>query len=95
MTMQEHLKCMTRIHGKRVCNACFALVIGYSRSRLATLITEIRNTARSGSIYGNRHHKREKNNITTARVLFEQYIKEFGEPMPNRQTRQFKDGQLI
>jgi hypothetical protein len=95
MTMREHLKCITRVYGKRVCNACFALAIGYSRSRLAALITDIRNTTRSGSIHGNRHHRREKNNTTIARVLFEQYVKDFGEPMPNRQTRRFKDGQLI
>ena len=41
MSMHECLKCVTRIQGKRVCNAYFALAIGYSRSRLTSMITEI------------------------------------------------------
>jgi hypothetical protein len=40
-SMHERLKCVTRIQGKRVCNACFALAIGYSKSRLTGVITEI------------------------------------------------------
>jgi hypothetical protein len=93
--MQERSKCVTRISGKRVCNACYALAVGYSRSRLADLIAEIRSNGRCASRHGNTHRRREKNKITMARVLFEQYMKDFGEPMPNRETRRLKDGELV
>ena len=54
-----------------------------------------RNLACCGSVHGNRHCQREKNNITTTKVLFEQYVKDFGESVPNQQTRRLKDGQLV
>jgi hypothetical protein len=93
--MQEYIKCVTRINGLRVCNACYALAIGYSRSKLADLIGEIRNSGRCSSHHGNTHRRREMNKITMARVLFEQYVKDFGKPMPNGQTRRLKDGKLV
>jgi hypothetical protein len=30
LNMQDRVKCVTRISGKRVCNACYALAVGYS-----------------------------------------------------------------
>jgi hypothetical protein len=91
----EHIKCVTRINGKKVCNACYAVAIGYSRSKLMNFIAEIRNTGRYTSVHGNTHRRREKNKVTVARALFEQYVKDFGEPMPHRQTRRLKDGALV
>jgi hypothetical protein len=95
LNMQERIKCVTRISGKRVYNACYALAIGYSQNRLADLIAEIRDTGRCASHHGNTHRRREKNKITMARVIFEQYVKDFGEPMPNRETRRLKDSELV
>ena len=75
LDMQERIKCVTRISRKKVCNACYALAVGYSRSRLVDLIVEIQNTSCCASCHGNTHCQREKNKITMARVLFEQYMK--------------------
>jgi hypothetical protein len=92
---REHLKCITRIKGKRVCNACFAMAIGYSRRGLVRLIAEIRDNNRHTSIHGNRQCRREKNKVTMARALFEQYIKDFGELQPHRQCRRKMDGMMF
>jgi hypothetical protein len=40
MGMKECLKCIIWVYAKRVCNACFALVVGYLRTRLTNLIVE-------------------------------------------------------
>jgi hypothetical protein len=85
LQMEEHVKYFTRIKIRRIYNASYALAIGYSQSKLVDLIAEIRNSGHCASQQGNTHRQRENNNITMARVLFKQYVKEFGEPMPNRQ----------
>jgi hypothetical protein len=38
---EERIKCVTRINEKKVCNACYAGAIGYSRSRLTNFNAEI------------------------------------------------------
>lgn len=77
----KEIICVTRIKEKKICNACFALAIGYSRSGLAHLIREIRKNVCHKSIHRNWHCWRKHNNITMVRVLFEQYIRDFGEPL--------------
>jgi hypothetical protein len=54
---EERIKCVTRINGKKVCNACYAVAIGYSRSRLMNFIAEIRSTGRCTSVHGNTHRR--------------------------------------
>jgi hypothetical protein len=49
-------------------------------------IAEIMSTGQCTSVHGNTHRRREKNKVTVARALFEKYVKDFGEPMPHRQT---------
>jgi hypothetical protein len=55
LEMEEHVKCVIRINGKRVCNVCYGLAFGYSRSILTDLMVEIQNNDRCASYYGNIH----------------------------------------
>jgi hypothetical protein len=54
---EERIKCVIRINGKKVCNACYAGAIGYPRSRLMNFIAEIRSTGRCTSVHGNTHRR--------------------------------------
>jgi hypothetical protein len=95
MGMQEPVKCGIRINGKKVCIACNVLAIGYSRCKIMNLIAEIQNNGHCADLYGNIHCHKEKNNITMARILFKQYVKDFGESMPHRKMWRLKDDALV
>ena len=55
----KRMMCITKIKEKRICNAYFALAIGYSRRGLNLLISEICEKDHYTSIHGNRHYQRE------------------------------------
>jgi hypothetical protein len=88
----QHCKFITRISGIQVCNACFAMTIGYSRRRLNKIISDIRESDLYNPIHGNIGSRRENTHISMARTKFELYIKSFGEPQPNREVRRKSDG---
>ena len=78
-----------------MCIAYNVLAIGYSTCRKMNLIAKIQNNGCCASLYGNIHCHKEKNNITTARILLKQYIKDFGESMPHRKTWRLKVDALV
>ena len=55
-SMHECMKCVTRIKMKKVCNACYALAIGYSKKGVIKILAKIRNNNCHISIHGNQYH---------------------------------------
>ena len=66
--MHECIKFVKWIYGKKVYYACYALAIGYSRSRLINMIAKIIETTCYTFVHGNKHCQREKNIMTMVRV---------------------------
>ena len=75
-----------KLDSQPICNGCYALALGYSKRRLEELKWIIRTSnERYSAIHGNSAKQpRASVQAKATRVAFEQYVKDFGCPQPDR-----------
>ena len=86
-----------KLDGQPICNACYALVVGYLKRRLEELKWSIRS---STEWYATTHENSAKQpralvQAEAIRVAFERYTKECGCLQPNRQSYRKKDKRMV
>jgi hypothetical protein len=91
----ERDKFVTKLDGQVVCNACYATALGYSQRRFKDLKTLNRVYGRVAAIHGNTCSLREKANVSAAIACFDSFVKEAGDPQPNRPFRRKVDNAIV
>ena len=98
----------TRLFGVSICNGCYAMALGYSKSRIEELKSDIRSigitlevfglecTERLSAMHGNTIHvPRTSLGVQTMEIVFEKYVQEIGCTQSHRQCRRRSDNQMV
>ena len=87
----------TKLDGKQVCNACYALGVGYSQRRFKQLKVECSIYGRVTAIHGNTLSDpvRESIRMSAADASFKVFVDEAGCPQPHRSIRRKSDNEVV
>jgi len=90
-------KFVTKLDGKLVCNACYALGVGYLQRRFKELKKDCLIYGRVTTIYGNTFPNpvRESTRMYAAEACFKSFIDEAGCPQPHRSIRRKIDNEVV
>lgn len=90
-------KFVTKLDGKLVCNACYALGIGYSQRRFKELKKDCLIYGRVTAIHGNTLSDpiRESARMSAAEACFKSFVDEAGCPQPHRSIRRKNDNEVV
>lgn len=90
-------KFVTKLDGKEVCNACYALGVGYSQRRFKQLKVECSVYGRVTAIHGNTLSDpvRETSRMSAADASFKIFVDEAGCPQPHRSLRRKSDNEVV
>lgn len=90
-------KFVTKLDGKQVCNACYALGIGYSQRRFKQLKKECLIYGRVAAIHGNSlsNPLRESTRMSAAEASFKSFVDEAGCPQPHRSILRKDDNEVV
>jgi hypothetical protein len=85
----------TKLDGVEVCNACYAMALGYSQRRFKQLKVAHRVYGRVAAIHGNTCNLRERAKMSAARESFTAFIGDAGYTQPHRQVRKKVDNSVV
>ena len=87
----------TKLDCKQVCNACYALGVGYSQRRFKQLKVECSIYGRVTAIHGNTLSDpvRESTKMSAADASFKVFVDEAGCPQPHRSIRRKSDNEVV
>jgi hypothetical protein len=90
-------KFVTKLDGKQVCNACYALGVGYSQRRFKELKKDCLIYGRVTSIHGNTlsNPVRESTRMSAAEACFKSFVDEAGCPQPHRSICRKNDNEVV
>ena len=87
----------TKLDGKHVCNACYALGVGYSQRRFKELKKDCLIYGRVTAIHGNTlsNPLRESTRMSAAEACFKSFVDEVGCPQPHRSICRKDDNAVV
>jgi hypothetical protein len=74
----------TKLDGMEVCNACYAMALGYSQRRFKQLKVAYKVYGRVAAVHGNTCNLREQAKMSTAMESFTAFIGDAGCTQPHR-----------
>ena len=90
-------KFVTKLDGKQVCNACYALAVGYSQRCFKKLKKDHLIYGRVTAIHGNTLFDpiRESARMSAAEACFKSFVDEAGCSQPHRSIRRKSDNEVL
>jgi hypothetical protein len=88
-------KFRTKLDGVEVCNACYAVAVGYSQRRFKQLKLAHRVYERVAVVHGNTCNMRERAKMSATRESFSDFIRDAGCTQPHRQVRKKVDNSVV
>jgi hypothetical protein len=85
----------TKLDSVEVCNACYAMALGYSQRRFKQLKVAYRVYGRVAAVYGNTCNLRERAKMSAARESFTKFVVDAGYTQPHRQVRKKVDNSVV
>jgi hypothetical protein len=84
-----------KLDGVEVCNACYAMALGYSQRHFKQLKVAHRVYGRMVAVYGNTCNLRERAKMSVARESFTAFVGDAGYTQPHRQVRKKVDNSVV
>jgi hypothetical protein len=85
----------TKLDGVEVCNACYAMALGYSQRRFKQLKVAHRKYGRVATVHGNTCNLRERAKMSAARESFTAFVGDVGCTQPHCQVRKKVDNSIV
>jgi hypothetical protein len=85
----------TKLDGVEVCNACYAMALGYSQRHFKQLKVAHRVYRRVAAVHGNTCNLRERVKMSAARENFTAFVGDAGCTQPHRQVRKKVDNSVV
>jgi hypothetical protein len=85
----------TKLDGVEVCNACYAMALGYSQRRFKQLKVAHRVYGRVAAVHGNTCNLRERAKMSAARESFTAFVGDAGCTQPHRQVWKKVDNSIV
>jgi hypothetical protein len=85
----------TKLDGVEVCNACYAMALGYSQRCFKQLKVAHRVYGRVAAVHGNTCNLRERAKMSAARESFTAFVGDAGCTQPHRQVRRKVDNSVV
>jgi hypothetical protein len=85
----------TKLDGVEVCNACYAMALGYSQRRFKQLKVAHRVYGRVAAIHRNTCNLRERAKMSAAMESFTAFVGDAGCTQPHRQVRRKVDNSVV
>jgi hypothetical protein len=85
----------TKLDGMEVCNACYAMALGYSQRRFKQLKVAHRVYGRMAVVHCNTCNLRERAKMSAARESFTAFVGDAGCTQPHRQVRRKVDNSVV
>jgi hypothetical protein len=85
----------TKLDGVGVCNACYAMALGYSQRHFKQLKVAHRVYGRMVAVHGNTCNLREQAKMSVARESFTSFVRNAGCTQPHHQVRRKVDNSIV